>query len=193
MNSNYDISKIKEMGKALKPYIKPLENGKFDINDEYGYTPEYINKVFNKQKYLTIEQIARISKWKMGWRNRQLHNILKNETFSPIINIFEITTKVYHSKDPKEQIKLLTKIRGIGVPTASSILAMMDPNKYGVIDIRAWKALYFHRVVENRESEKGFTPEDFGTYTEVIRLIAKELKTTPRIVDVALYTYHKSL
>ena len=50
----------------------------------------------------------------------------------------------------------LLALDGVSVPVASAILTLLDPRRYGVLDIRAWQLLYAMQGVDaNPAGRKG--------------------------------------
>jgi len=70
--------------------------------------------------------------------------------------------------------------RGVGVRVASAILTFYDPDKFGVIDRFAWKALY-------GMDKDDFALEDYVKYLTEIRKMAAKYHTRTREVDLALW------
>jgi len=71
-------------------------------------------------------------------------------------------------------LKLLSSPNVI-VAVASAILTFYNPNKYGVIDIYAWKALY-----DEQRKSGDFKPEEYVRYLKDIREIATKCNMIPR-------------
>ena len=69
---------------------------------------------------------------------------------------------------------------------ASSMLAFYDPDRFGVIDRFAWKALY-------RVDKEDFTPEDYVKYLTDIRKMATKYCMKTREVDLALWELGKRI
>jgi len=99
----------------------------------------------------------------------------------------KITSEAFKLADQdriKEAVEKLRKLPEVGVAVASAILTFYNPNKYGVIDIYAWKALY-----DEQRKSGDFKPEEYVRYLKDIREIATTNKCnmTPRQVDLALW------
>jgi len=87
-------------------------------------------------------------------------------------------------EDDIEKIEKLTKIDGVGVPIASAILAMNNPNKFAIIDINVLTALEEETGWKEDEWE-GYKrdSEIYKKYMDIIRNKAKkrELKTLGKL------------
>ena len=70
---------------------------------------------------------------------------------------------------------------------ASAILTIVLPDRFGVIDVRAWATLYRWKLVTNVKTS--FVPDDYGLYLKIIRRLSNRANLTPRKVDMALFAY----
>ncbi|MFH1248958.1 MAG: hypothetical protein V1660_02295 [archaeon] len=75
---------------------------------------------------------------------------------------------------------------------ASAILALTDPKRYGVIDIRVWQTLHLYGVVNGKPSGVGFNFRNWRDYLESLRGYAKKLNVKARDIERTLYDYHKA-
>ena len=80
----------------------------------------------------------------------------------------------------EKSVRKLTELYGVKTRVASAILTFYNPEKFGVVDVKAWKALY-------NEAKEDFEPEDYVKYLKDIRELAKKCYVTPRNVDLALW------
>ncbi len=88
---------------------------------------------------------------------------------------------------------LLTGLRGVSVPTASAILTLVDPRRYGVLDIRAWQLLVGLGTVRRRPSGRGFTLRDWLEYLGELRRHARRLAVPARTIELTLFVCHSRL
>jgi len=88
-------------------------------------------------------------------------------------------------------MELLTSLRGVSVPIASAILTLIDPTRYGVLDIRAWQLLFAMNVVGHKPGGRGFTVSDWERYLAVLRLHARGLGASARAVEYTLFCCHR--
>ncbi len=86
-----------------------------------------------------------------------------------------ISRKTISTKYERRKIDLLTRLKGVSIPTASAILTLIEPQNYGVIDIRVWKLLYLYGVVKKKPRGQGFTFDDWFHYLSKLRYFAKKL------------------
>jgi len=90
------------------------------------------------------------------------------------------------SDDPDYELEvragLLASLPGIGVGVASAILALTEPESYGVIDVRAWRQLF-----PGARKRPPFTVTDYRKFMAELRALANRLGYTPQEIDVALW------
>lgn len=80
-------------------------------------------------------------------------------------------------------IAILTALRGVRVPTASVILTIWDPKRFGIIDVNAWSTLV------GKKRKGAFTAGEYDLYSEILRRLSAHTKLTPREIDMALWTH----
>ena len=76
-------------------------------------------------------------------------------------------------------------------PVASAIPALTNPARYGVIDIRVWQLSYAMKSVRKNSRGQGFRFEHWYHYLKILRYHAKRLRVQVRLVELALFKYHK--
>jgi len=134
-----------------------------------------------KNGFLTFDEFYKICMWKSA---RQKQNYLKNKK-----TIKLVTKKVFSIDDENIKIQKLCGLKGVGIPTASAILAIVYPDKYAVIDIRCIEMLQHLGY----EIKKTITVKNWIKYISIVRTIAVDQKITPREVDKALFAMHREL
>jgi hypothetical protein len=102
-----------------------------------------------------------------------------------------VSRALFKTRVEAERLDLLVGLAGVGIPTASAILTLTDPRRYGVIDIRAWQELYRRGVVRDRPGGQGFSPEHWLQYLRILRIEAGRLGVTARQVEYSLFTLHQ--
>jgi len=157
--------------KNIRGYIK--------LYDNENYLFSVISPVARKRGYLTFGEYYKICMWKS---NRQKPRYIKN-----IQTALNITKEAFSENDETKKIKTLCKLEGVGIPTASAILAVVFPDKYGVIDVRCIDMLRKF----NFPIRQQITIKNWLKYLEVLRKLASENKVTPREVDMALFAMHR--
>ena len=64
--------------------------------------------------------------------------------------IRRLSREVLASRDEARRMELLTSLAGVSVPVGSAILTLIDPRRYGVLDIRVWQLLVALGVMDRQ-------------------------------------------
>jgi hypothetical protein len=97
--------------------------------------------------------------------------------------IDHITRTAFVAPEPIQHL-VLTLLRGVGVPMASSLLMAWKPNVHTVIDVRAVNSLVANGEIDD-PSPNSYPP--YMDYLKVCRAIAERCKCSLRRLDRALY------
>jgi len=133
--------------------------------------------------FVLSDELYRIALWK----SRRRADLIKANSDHVIERVTELALALKDT-DPGYAIDLLTVLKGVGVPMASVVLTVADPQEFGIIDIRAWQAL--SRWQPDRfpwKDSSGFTVSEFLRYLETIRELARHGGLLCREVDMALW------
>ena len=87
------------------------------------------------------------------------------------------------AKSPRAAIAVLCGLSGVGVPMASAILTVIDPERFTVIDIRALETLGVFKPLP--------TIDDYLQYLDFCRGTARERRVALRHLDQALWQKSK--
>jgi hypothetical protein len=74
---------------------------------------------------------------------------------------------------------------------ASAILTLLDPRRYGVIDIRVWQLLYRLGTVTQNPNGVGFTFDNWYRFLMVVRHFSRMLKVHARDIERTLFAVHQ--
>lgn len=135
--------------------------------------------------YFTKTEFLQICRWKS---RRRIDLCLSNSDQA----IRAFTAFAFSANDERTRIQALLKLAGVGVPTASALLAVFNPSSFGVIDIRAWQFLYSTGAVSTNQLGINLSVRNWLQYVNVIREVASQIKSTPRLVEISLYMAHKN-
>ena len=135
---------------------------------------------FLQRGWLERDEFLKICLWKSR-RSKVLLRKNKEE------RVRSITRKAFAEPDEAMKIKTLQKLSGVGLPMASAILSVTDPQKYPVIDIRTMQALKKMSLIEY----KTITINSWLKYLDVIEELKKKFKKSAREIDKALFAYHR--
>lgn len=101
----------------------------------------------------------------------------------------EIRSKVeraVHESGIQTRVDALISLNGIGVPVASAILLFIDPDRFTVIDERAWNVLQETGYLLDDISDDP-TVEEYLLYLGTCRALANEYDVSLRALDMALW------
>lgn len=158
----------------LKKYI--------ELYDTEKYLFDIVGSEASKKGYLTLEEFYKICMWKSA-RQKQKYISQKNRN-----EVEAITRSAFVEQDEREKMKKLCELNGVGIPTASAILAVVFPEKYAVIDIRCLEML---REKFGYKISKQTSLKSWIEYLNIMRNTAKENAITPRKLDMALFAMHR--
>jgi len=79
------------------------------------------------------------------------------------------------------------------IDVASAILALTDPQAYGVIDKRVWQVLYLYGEVNYNPEGTGLSVGHWIDYLPEIRQWASEFGVYTRNIERSLFEYHKTI
>jgi len=156
--------------------------------EEHAETLKLMRKLkdVKKRGYFTKDEFLKMGMWKSP---RPKQRYLKNSEE----DIISISKKVLATKSEKRRIELLTSLHGVSIPTASAILTLIDPENYGVIDIRVWQVLYLYGSVKDKPDGTNFDFNNWYNYLRKLRYYAKKFKVSARDIERTIFFHHKKI
>ncbi len=167
--SDIDVNKIRELCKQYDT----------EVGDDWVFE---IGEKVRARGYLIKDEFLSIVRWKSP---RPIGFAMKNSEEK----IKQVTGAAFKLNSEELKIEKLLELEGVGVPMASSILTIIYPEKYAVIDIRAWATLVELGIFNSKKNY--FNTQDWLDYLGVMRKKAEECGVTPRMVDKAFYMMDK--
>jgi len=137
-----------------------------------------------RRGYLTKREFLEICRWKSPRALRLC------ESNSPD-RIRRRSATALASRNERTRFNALTDLHGVGAPTASAILTLTNPRRYGVLDIRVWQVLHALGSVTTKPGGAGFAFDDWHHYLVTLRDHAKTLGVSVRTVEYSLFLYHQ--
>lgn len=137
--------------------------------------------------YLTSEEFDEILHWKLRDQYRRQAERRKVNTKDVIRTVTGAALSITHPDEDYEielRLGILCCLRGVGVPVASAILALVFPEKYAVIDFRGWRQIF-------NEERSTFSISDYKRYLREIKRLAAELGWSVQEVDLAIWEYDR--
>jgi hypothetical protein len=172
-----------ELQSALNRYME----GKYGKIDKAFF--QQIGKGIRSRGFLTAVDLFCVICWKQWSYSKALDMAFESVTRDSEEKTRRCTKEAIELADKDavaKAIEMLTqysnKLYGVGVRTGSAILTFYDPEKYPVVDIHSWKALYGKQLEED-----GPTPEEYAKYAQDVESIAKKCMMTAHEVDAALW------
>ena len=151
--------------------------------DTQGVLPERLDEFgeqYRQQGHLTRQQLYDIA---YESSTRSAYHVESN----PESRCREVTENVRVVEGDFSKIQLVTGLSGFKAPTASCVLAALDPERHAVVDTRVWAALDRLDYLDGRQ--ESFDAADYVTMIEPIRTIADDTGYTPAEVGYALFAY----
>ncbi len=138
--------------------------------------------------YLTAAEFDAILHWKLRGQYRRQAGIRQTNTDDVIRIVTGAALSVSHPDEDYEielRLGILCSLRGVGVPVASAILALVFPETYAVIDFRGWRQIF-------GEAKRTFSVADYKRYLREVKRLAAELGWLVQEVDLAIWEYDRS-
>ena len=148
-----------------------------------GVLPEKLEgfgEKYREQGYLTRKQLYDIA---YESSTRSAYHVEKNS--EGICR--EVTENVLKIEGDFSQIQLITGLKGFKAPTASCVLAALNPERHAVVDTRVWASLERKNYLEGRK--ESFDAHDYVKMIKPIREIADKTGYNPTKVGYALFAY----
>lgn len=137
--------------------------------------------------YLTREDMEAVFRWKLisqYGRGRTHRNTNSDEAYRIATQAAFSVNESDGDKDLELKVGFLTALRGVGVPVASAILALVEPDRYCVVDFRGWRAVF-------DQKREVFGIPQYKLYLARVREIAAELGWSPQETDLAIWELDK--
>lgn len=137
--------------------------------------------------YLTAPEFDEILHWKLRGQYGRQQEKREANTEDVILRVTGAALTITHPNEEYEielRVGILCALRGVSVPVASAVLALVFPEKYAVIDFRGWRQVF-------GKEKTTFSIPDYKRYLHEIRRLADELKWPVQEVDLAIWEYDK--
>jgi len=114
--------------------------------EEFLFNEVRYNFHKRKPKHLTPFEILSIVIWKAERNKKRVKSSLLKEG---VVNTISNTLRNYQQGKEEDVVEELTKIYGIGIPTASAFLTVLYPSDFTVVDVRAKETFENHPHLKN--------------------------------------------
>jgi hypothetical protein len=139
--------------------------------------------VARKRGCLTKPELIKVCKWKSA---RAIRHIQRNRADS----IRKATKAAFSTRSEQRKLSLLRNLYGVSTPTASAILMLTNPSRYGVIDIRVWQLLFKMGTVTRNADGIGFGFKEWYRFLMIIRYFARKYDVKARDIERTLFHVH---
>lgn len=135
--------------------------------------------------YLTRAELEAVCHWKSP---RAIRHIRANTPRE----VRAATRAALEARSEQRRLSALTQLQGVSVPMASAFLTLLNPRRYGVIDIRVWQLLHSVGTVTGNPDGVGLTYKNWDQFLVVIRHFSKRLRVKARDIERALFNAHRA-
>lgn len=142
-------------------------------------------RVARARGYLTRSELEAVCRWKSP---RAIHHVRANTAWQ----VRAATGVALRARSETKRLDALLRLQGVSVPMASAALTLIDPRRYGVIDIRVWQLLHARGAVTRNAEGVGLSAGNWRQFLAVIRHFARKLRVKARDVERALFDAHRA-
>lgn len=133
---------------------------------------------------LTLSELSAVCRWKSP---RAIWQIRRNSDAM----VRTVTRRALRARDERERVSALLELRGVAIPMASAVLTMLNPRRYGVIDIRVWQLLHARGYVSGNRGGTGLTVAHWLEFLAVLRGLSATVGVTARLAEKTLFEIHR--
>lgn len=174
---------IESDAELIAPYVQPS-------NSVEKLMAEFSLAGVKQRGYLEPSELTTIALVKNGGKLSEKTRNALNSNSDGVVK--RLTQLALEENDPELAIRFLLGLDGVRLPTASCILAWTMPDKWPVIDVRAWGAIcQFSEGRLESPPVGGLKISHWIIYNEIVQDVAQKIKWRPQCVDVWLYAYDK--
>jgi hypothetical protein len=138
-----------------------------------------------RRGYLTSGELEAVCRWKSS---RAIRYIRANSHH----RVLSATRAALSTRSESARLLALLQLQGVSVPMASALLTLVDPRRYGVIDIRVWQLLFAIGAVRENQRGVGFSLAQWLQFLAVLRHLSARLGVTARDVERTLFDVHRA-
>lgn len=137
--------------------------------------------------YLTSAEIDHIFYWKLRsqyGRGKAFRDTNSEAAYRIVTTAAFSVCESDSDRELELKVGFLTALRGVGVPVASAVLALVEPDRFCVIDFRGWRAVFGTK-------RDVFGVPQYKEYLHEVRNLAAELGWPPQETDLAIWELDK--
>lgn len=160
------------------------------VPDEWADTAPLITQLAHvwDQQCFTREEFLRMCKWKdpRELRRRDLQANSDDD-------LRRYSEKAFTAADEARRALYLCQLKGVGLPVASAILTLTNPQDYGVIDIRVWQLLCLYGEFDYDTGGTNLQLLHWLEYLDKLREWAQLLNLSARTVERTLFQHRRDI
>lgn len=158
------------------------------LTEEHAETARLIRRLAHVKATggFTRTEFLAMCRWKSPRSRRHYER-------SSAATIRRVSRAALAARSERERMTRLIALPGVSVATASAILTLIDPRRYGVLDIRCWQILFSIRSVAGNKRGRAFTVSQWEQYLERLRGHARALDVSARMIEYTLFHCHRRL
>jgi hypothetical protein len=174
------------VSRALDGRLEPLIRRHLSTEEDEG-TARLCRELraARKRGYLRRSELEAVCRWKSP---RAIHHVRANTGNQ----VRAATGRALRTRNEERRIEALLQLKGVSVPMASAVLTLVNPRRYGVIDIRVWQLLHEHGAVTRNSEGVGLSSNNWQQFLAVIRRFARKLRVKARDVERTLFDAHRA-
>jgi thermostable 8-oxoguanine DNA glycosylase len=161
-------------------------------SQDYDQTETLKTELWRRRKerdpfFLTAEELDTVFHWKLRSQYGRQTSIRRKNSDAAYRAVTEAVFKIAECDfgyESRVRLNLLTALPGIGIPVASAVLALIDPQRYCVIDYRGWRAVFC-------EERRSFSTSDYLRYSKEVARVAADLGWSVQETDLAIWEYDR--
>ena len=173
-------------GTCEEPTLDGLDQAELtrlvDLYDLEGYLFNRVSKWFEQQGTLSDYDFYAI----VIWKSNRAKTKVKRGLSEAGTTVSSLMREVYEAKRQEDKVDVLLIIWGIGLAMASAILTVCYPEKFTVLDYRAWQTLR-HNSVADLPERYPQSSADYLEYCSACRQFAERMGLSLRNLDRALW------
>ncbi|MGH7354914.1 MAG: hypothetical protein ACRELS_10115, partial [Candidatus Rokuibacteriota bacterium] len=139
-----------------------------------------------RRGWLTRAEFLAACRWKSA-------RAVRRQRVNGEARIRAVTRAAFATSSERRRMALLTELAGVSVRTASAILTLTAPRRYGVLDIRVWQLLYRLAAVRRNPAGRSFTLGHWLEFVGLLRRSARRYGVGARALEIALFRCHRRL
>jgi hypothetical protein len=174
------------MSRALDGRLEPLIRRHLSTEEDEGTALLCRELRAAKDRgYLTRSELQKVCHWKSP---RAIRHVRANTARQ----VRAATGVALRTRSEERRLDALLQLKGVSVPMASAVLTLVNPSRYGVIDIRVWQLLHEHGAVTRNSEGVGLSANNWQQFLAVIRHFARKLRVKARDVERTLFDAHRA-